>query len=89
MHCKLSGMITEADWNHWRPADLKPYVDIALECFGPSRLMYGSDWPVCELAGSYERMYEALDEILGGLSASEREQIYGGTAAKFYRLATV
>lgn len=86
VHCKLSGMVTEADWANWKPSDLTPYVQIALECFGPSRCMFGSDWPVCELAGSYDRVFHALNEALGPISASEREAIFGGTATKFYGL---
>lgn len=84
--CKLSGMITEADWNNWKPADLKPYVATALEAFGPDRCMYGSDWPVCELAGSYEQVHAALVECLGELSESEFAQIFGTTASAFYSL---
>jgi L-fuconolactonase len=87
VHCKLSGMITEADWRQWTIADLTPYVQAALELFGPERLMFGSDWPVCELAGSYDRVYHALVEALGPLSEAERALIFGGTAARFYRLA--
>ena len=86
IYCKLSGMITEADWQNWRPADLKPYVETAFEAFGPERLMYGSDWPVCELAGTYEQQHAALIEVLGSLSKSESEAIFGGTATKFYGL---
>ena len=86
IYCKLSGMVTEADWQKWKPADLKPYVEAALEAFGPERCMYGSDWPVCELAGTYEQVYEALVEILGPISESERLQIFGKTAAQFYGL---
>lgn len=82
--CKLSGMVTEADWQHWQPADLKPYVDAALESFGPERLMFGSDWPVCELAGSYQRVFGALKELIVELSAAEQAKILGQTAAKFY-----
>lgn len=85
--CKLSGMVTEADWRNWTPADLVPYVRTALECFGPDRCMFGSDWPVCELAGSYQRVYEALVEALGPITAGEREKIFGGTAARFYGLS--
>ncbi|MBV8607856.1 MAG: amidohydrolase family protein, partial [Singulisphaera sp.] len=85
--CKLSGMITEADWRSWTVDDLKPYVRAALELFGPGRLMFGSDWPVCELAGSYERVFHALVETLGPLGESERDAIFGGTAARFYRLS--
>jgi L-fuconolactonase len=84
--CKLSGMITEADWRHWRPADLKPYIDIALEAFGPARLMLGSDWPVCELAGTYSQVVAALRECTAGLSAGENERLWGGTAVEFYGL---
>lgn len=86
VHCKLSGMITEADWRAWRPADLKPYVEVALEAFGPERCLFGSDWPVCELAGGYGQVRDALVESLGPISPSEREQIFGGAAARFYGL---
>lgn len=84
--CKLSGMITEADWRHWKPHDLRPYVHEALDRFGPDRLMYGSDWPVCELAGSYEQVFHALDEALGPIAPDERAAIFGGTARRFYNL---
>lgn len=86
VYCKLSGMVTEADWRRWRPADLKPYVEIALDAFGPDRLMYGSDWPVSTLAGSYRQVFEALKEVLGPLSADEQEHIFHGTAREFYGL---
>ncbi len=82
--CKLSGLITEADWRGWTVADLQPYVNAALDFFGPDRLMFGSDWPVCELAGTYEQVYRAAVEALGPLSESERSAIFGGTAARFY-----
>jgi L-fuconolactonase len=84
--CKLSGMVTEADWKRWKPADLKPYVETALECFGPNRCMFGSDWPVCELAGTYRQVYDALVEVLGPISDSERERIFAGSAIEFYGL---
>jgi len=84
--CKLSGMVTEADWKAWKPADLKPYVDAALEAFGPDRCMYGSDWPVCLLAAPYAAVHGALNELLAALSASDRAKIFGGTAEKFYGL---
>ena len=86
--CKLSGMITEADWANWKPADLKPYVEAALEAFGPDRCMYGSDWPVCELAGSYEQVHGALTEVLGPLSDDETHAIFEGTARRFYGIST-
>src|ERR1019366_10820153 len=86
VYCKLSGMVTGADWRHWRADDLKPYVRAALDCFGAERCMFGSDWPVCELAASYEQVYQALSDTLGPVSADERAAIFGGTASKFYRL---
>lgn len=86
VYCKLSGLVTEADWNEWKPADLRPYVETALDAFGPARCMFGSDWPVCELAASYRQVHDALREILGQLGASEIEQIFGGTARRFYQL---
>lgn len=87
IYCKLSGMVTEADWENWKPADLKPYVETALEAFGPQRCMFGSDWPVSELAASYGEVFDALVECIGGVSESERAQILGHTAMKFYQLA--
>jgi L-fuconolactonase len=84
--CKLSGMVTEADWRGWRAADLKPYVQLALEHFGPDRLMFGSDWPVCILAAPYGSVVGALKEALGPISTAEHEKIFGGTANRFYGL---
>jgi len=86
VYCKLSGMITEADWRQWTAADLKPYVQTALECFGPERCLYGSDWPVCELAGTYQQVYDALHEALGPMSQADGNMIFGETARRFYRL---
>jgi len=86
VYCKLSGLITEADWQHWKASDLKPYVEAAVNAFGPDRCMYGSDWPVCELAGSYEQAFAALNETLGKLTASESNAIFSQTARRFYRL---
>ncbi len=84
--CKLSGMVTEADWTRWKSADLRPFVKAALDAFGPARCMFGSDWPVCELAGSYEGVVTALREALGPISSDEERQIFGETASQFYRL---
>ncbi len=86
VYCKLSGMITEANWEDWTIDNLKPYVDIALEAFGPERCMFGSDWPVCELAGTYAEVYRGLRELLEPLSDHEQQLIFGGTAASFYQL---
>lgn len=86
MHCKLSGMITEADWQKWTPDQLLPYLEIALELFGPDRLMYGSDWPVCLLAGEYEHFWEVIEQFTDALSPSEKAKIMGETAAEFYKI---
>ena len=85
VYCKLSGMVTEADWKNWKPADLKPYVEIALEHFGPERCMFGSDWPVCELAATYEQVFDALVDCIGGLSEDEMSHVLGQTSIEFYR----
>jgi L-fuconolactonase len=84
--CKLSGMVTEADWTNWTPSDLKPYVTRVVDIFGPERVMYGSDWPVCLLAASYGEVKLALEEALPPLSAEERAAVFGGNAIRFYRL---
>jgi L-fuconolactonase len=84
--CKLSGMITEANWSSWTPDDLRPYVEVALELFGIDRVMYGSDWPVCLLAGSYLTVKKALEEALPDLTPTERARVFGGNAIDFYRL---
>ncbi len=86
VYCKLSGMVTEADWKGWTPKDLTPYVQAALEAFGPDRCMYGSDWPVCLLAAPYPSVVATLREALGPISDAERAKIFGGTAEKFYGL---
>ena len=86
VHCKLSGLVTEADWSSWRTDDLRPFVEFALELFGPDRLMFGSDYPVCLLAASYDRVLNAFQEILKGLTDADREQIFSTNAARFYRL---
>jgi L-fuconolactonase len=88
VYCKLSGMVTEADWQHWKADDLKPYVQAAVDAFGAERCMFGSDWPVCELAASYEQVYQALNDALGPISADDRAAIFGGTASKFYGLTS-
>jgi L-fuconolactonase len=84
--CKLSGLVTEAAWASWTPAQLRPYLDAALEAFGPSRLMIGSDWPVCLVAASYGAVIGLARDVLGEYSNDEREQILSGTAREFFRL---
>jgi L-fuconolactonase len=84
--CKLSGMVTEADPRAWTRAALQPYADVVLEAFGPSRVMFGSDWPVCLAACTYPRWLAAVRELCAGLSAGEREDLMGGTARRAYQL---
>ena len=84
--CKLSGMVTEADWQGWKRADFTPYLEVALETFGPKRLMIGSDWPVCTLAAGYPDTIGIVRDFLAPLAAAEREAIEGGNAARFYAL---
>jgi L-fuconolactonase len=84
--CKLSGLVTEADWGSWTAGQLQPYIETALECFGPERLMLGSDWPVCTLASSYGRTLQTLEEALDGCAAAERASVLGGTAQRLWRL---
>jgi L-fuconolactonase len=81
--CKLSGLVTEADWPRWTPEQLRPYLDAAFESFGPQRLMVGSDWPVCTLAGEYERVMAVLVDYVAD---RDREAVLGGNAARFFRL---
>jgi L-fuconolactonase len=84
--CKLSGLVTEADWKSWTKEDLLPYLEHVLECFGPERLMFGSDWPVCTLAIPYGRWVEIVEESLRALTIDEQEKIMGGSAQEIYGL---
>ena len=86
INCKLSGLVTEANWHSWQTDDLRPFVDVALESFGPNRMMFGSDYPVCLLAASYDRVLDSFQEILQSLSDADRDKIFGQNAEKFYRL---
>ena len=84
VYCKLSGMVTEADWQRWRYEDIAPYLEIAGEYFGTSRLCFGSDWPVCLLAGSYPQVSGILDRFLQQVRPEEREAVWGGNSIQFY-----
>jgi L-fuconolactonase len=84
--CKLSGLVTEADWTSWRYADLERSCRLAIMSFGPKRLMYGSDWPVCLLAASYAQVKTTFDEAVAGFSQTERAAVMGGNASAFYQL---
>jgi L-fuconolactonase len=86
--CKLSGMVTEADWKHWKVDDFKPYLDAVFDAFGADRLMFGSDWPVCLLAATYRQVKQLIEEFVKGFSPSDKEKIFGCNAARFYGLQT-
>ncbi len=86
VHCKVSGMVTEADHSNWKVADLIPYVSHVREVFGMERLMFGSDWPVCLFAASYKQVVDAAIESIGPMTAEERAGFMGGNAARFYKL---
>jgi len=84
--CKVSGMVTEADWNNWEREDFFPYMDVALGAFGSKRLMFGSDWPVCLVAASYKHVLLIAKEYFSSLSADEQNAFWGGNARRFYKL---
>jgi L-fuconolactonase len=83
---KLSGMVTEADWASWTPADLRPFAESVVNWFGVERLMFGSDWPVCLLAASYGRVVAGLKEAMGTLSTADEARIFGLNARRVYGL---
>lgn len=84
--CKVSGLVTEADWLRWKPEDIWPYLDVVFEAFGPERLMFGSDWPVCLLAASYQRVMQLIETYVKTHAAQHKENIFGGNAFRFYGL---
>lgn len=84
--CKLSGMTTEANWNSWQAADIIPYIDTVVGSFGTHRIMFGSDWPVCLLAGSYQETLSLVMDYFSSFSKQEQEQFFGGNAIQFYNL---
>ena len=86
VYCKVSGVVTEADYATWAAALLKPYFDTVLEAFGPGRLMFGSDWPVCLVACDYARWHQLVSEWVAGLAPQEQSRILGGTAVEVYKL---
>jgi len=85
-YCKVSGMVTEADWRHWKPADLKPYIATVMEAFTPKRLMFGSDWPVALVASDYKRWHDTVAAEVAMLSRQEQDRFWSGTATEAYSL---
>ena len=84
--CKVSGMVTEADWTNWQGVDFEPYLDVIFEAFGVDRIMYGSDWPVCLLAASYEKQLSIVENYFSKLSYTEGSKIFGKNAQLFYKI---
>jgi L-fuconolactonase len=87
--CKISGLVTEADWKNRRPENFKYYLDVVFEAFGPERLMFGSDWPVCLLAGSYRQVLQLIEDCVRANVPSRLEDIFGGNAMRFYSLKAI
>lgn len=86
VYCKLSGLVTEADWTVWKPDDFAPYLEVIFEAFGPERLMFGSDWPVCLLAATYAQVKQSIEAYVDGHARHHKEKIFGGNAIQFYGL---
>ena len=84
--CKISGLVTEADWKNWNKDDLTPYIDVVVNAFGTDRIMFGSDWPVCLLAASYGKMLDIVKDYFSSFSKEDREKFFGGNAINFYNL---
>lgn len=85
--CKVSGMVTEADWHAWQPSDFRPFMDLVFESFGTSRVLFGSDWPVCEVAGGYDAVVSLAQHYIAGFSTHEQALFWGENAAAFYKLS--
>ena len=86
VYCKISGMVTEADWKNWTADQLKPYMDVVVNSFGIDRIMYGSDWPVCLVASSYKRWLQTVKNYFASYSEEEQEKVFSSNAIKFYNL---
>jgi L-fuconolactonase len=86
LSCKISGLVTEADWDHWKIEDFAPYLDVVVQSFGTNRILFGSDWPVCQVAASYEQVLEIVSAYFAGFTDHERDLFFGINATKFYNL---
>jgi len=86
LYCKISGMVTEADWHHWKPEHFRVYLDTIVEAFGTNRIMFGSDWPVCLVAASYAQVKQIVADYFSAFSETEQTAFFGGNAIKFYKL---
>ena len=86
VYCKISGIITEAAWNQWTDAQIAPYLDVVFEAFGPDRVMYGSDWPVCLVSGSYSDVLGLIERYTQGFSSSDKAKLFGLNGRTFYTI---
>ena len=84
--CKISGMVTEADHSQWKPSDFIPYLDIVFDAFGENRILFGSDWPVCLLAASYQEVYQLITDYTANFSLEQRDKLFGGNAERIYNI---
>ena len=84
--CKISGMVTEADHSQWKPSDFIPYLDIVFDAFGENRILFGSDWPVCLLAASYQEVYHLITDYTANFSLEQRDKLFGGNAERIYNI---
>lgn len=84
--CKVSGLVTEADWQQWSAGDFRPYLDVVFDAFGPDRLLFGSDWPVCLVAGTYHRVKRLIEDYMQQFSPADHAKIFGANAIQFYQL---
>ncbi|MDZ7690769.1 MAG: amidohydrolase family protein [Balneolaceae bacterium] len=89
IYCKVSGMVTEADWKSWTPDDFKPYLDVVFDAFGTKRLMFGSDWPVCTLAAKYREVYKLVSDYTETCTEKEKADFFGENAIRFYGLNNI
>ena len=89
VYCKISGMVTEADWRNWTAADLHPYIDTVVQAFGTNRCMFGSDWPVCLVAAAYDKWLQTVQGYFAGFSSEEQAMVFGGNAKHFYQIDTL
>ncbi len=86
VYCKLSGMVTEADWSNWNISDFTPYLDVVVQAFGTERIMFGSDWPVCQVAASYQQTIQIVQQYFSSFSQHEQDLFFGLNATRFYNL---
>lgn len=89
VYCKISGMVTEADWRNWTAADLHPYIDTVVQAFGTNRCMFGSDWPVCLVAAAYDKWLQTVQDYFAGFSTEEQAMVFAGNAKHFYQIDTL